>query len=303
MQTPPSQTRKLERQLGDAIRARLPFAIAELVMFCLKMGWAGLFGGLLLLGMILSNRFWQPHWPLARYDGLLIYALALQVLFLTLKLESWREARVILLFHLTGTIMEIFKVNAGSWAYPGDGMLKLWGVPLFSGFMYASVGAFMARAIRLFHMRFTTFPPFWATLLLAVAIYLNFFTHHFLPDIRLGLMAATVLMFWRTRIYYCIGTTWHWMPLSVAAALSSGFLWMAENVGTATKIWLYHGQTAHDWVSLAKMGSWYLLLYVSFTTVTIVFRDALDASEWRPGSTKRPANAETQPSPHTAQSN
>lgn len=301
MPTHPSHTRRLERRLGDWMRARLPFAIAEVVMFCLKMGWAGLFGGLLLLGMILSNRLWQSDWPLARYDGLLIYALALQVLFLMLKMESWREARVILLFHLTGTLMEIFKVNAGSWAYPGDGLFKLWNVPLFSGFMYASVGSFMARAIRLFHMRFTTYPPFWTTLVLATAIYLNFFAHHFLPDIRLGLMAATVLLFWRTRIYFWIGTKWHWMPLSLAAALSSGFLWMAENVGTATKVWLYHGQSTHDWVSLAKMGSWYLLLYVSFATVTVVFRDALERANWRPDATSRPANAETQSTPHSAQ--
>ena len=28
-------------------------------------------------------------------------------------------------------------------------------------------------------------------------------------------------------------------------------------------------------VSFAKLGSWYLLLYVSFVTVTVVMRDAL----------------------------
>ncbi|MCP4820534.1 MAG: DUF817 domain-containing protein, partial [Shimia sp.] len=254
------------------MRARLPKALTELIMFCLKMIWAGLFGGALLLGMILSNRIWQSDWPIARYDALLIYALALQALFLSLRMESWREARVILLFHLTGTVMEIFKVNAGSWAYPGDGLIKIANVPLYSGFMYASVGSFMARAIRLFDMRFTPYPPFWSTMVLACAIYANFFAHHYLPDIRLALFAATVLLFIRTRIYYRIGANWHWMPLPLAAFLSSIFLWLAENIGTATKVWLYHGQSVNDWVSLAKMGSWYLLLYVSFTTVTVVFR-------------------------------
>ncbi len=277
-----SRTRRLERALGDWMRARLPKALTELIMFCLKMIWAGLFGGALLLGMILSNRIWQSDWPIARYDALLIYALALQALFLSLRMESWREARVILLFHLTGTMMEIFKVNAGSWAYPGDGLIKIANVPLYSGFMYASVGSFMARAIRLFDMRFTPYPPFWSTMVLACAIYANFFAHHYLPDIRLALFAATVLLFIRTRIYYRIGANWHWMPLPLAAFLSSIFLWLAENIGTATKVWLYHGQSVNDWVSLAKMGSWYLLLYVSFTTVTVVFRDALTSSKWRP---------------------
>jgi len=205
----PSPTRKLERRLGDWMRARLPFAVAELVMFILKMGWASLFGALLLIAMIVTDHIWQDHWPVARYDALLAYALTLQILFLALRMESWREARVILLFHLTGTVMEIFKVNAGSWAYPGDGLIKLWGVPLFSGFMYASVGSFMARAIRLFDMRFAPYPPFWATMLLAIAIYVNFFAHHFLPDIRLGLFAATLVLFIRTRVWFHIGSTWY----------------------------------------------------------------------------------------------
>lgn len=277
-----SRTRQLERQLGDWMRARLPVPLTELIMFCLKMLWAGLFGGALLLGMIITNRIWQSDWPLARYDALLIYALALQVLFLSLRMESWREARVILLFHLTGTVMEIFKVNAGSWAYPGEGQIKIADVPLYSGFMYAAVGSFMARAIRLFEMRFTPYPPFWTTMILATAIYVNFFAHHFLPDIRVGLFAATVVLFIRTRIYFRIGANWYWMPLPLAAFLSSIFLWLAENIGTATKVWLYHGQSVNDWVSLAKMGSWYLLLYVSFTTVTVVFRDALMRENWRP---------------------
>lgn len=32
------------------------------------------------------------------------------------------RSRVILLFHLTGTAMEWFKVTAGSWAYPEPGL-------------------------------------------------------------------------------------------------------------------------------------------------------------------------------------
>lgn len=272
---PPSSTRRMERRLGDWMRARLPFAVAEVVMFFLKQGWAALFGGLLLVGMIVSDRIWQESWSVARYDALLIYALVLQGLFLALKLESKREAKVILLFHLTGTAMEIFKIQAGSWAYPGAGLFKLWGVPLFSGFMYAAVGSYMARVIRLFDMRFAPYPPFVATVLLATAIYVNFFAHHFLPDIRTVLFAATVVMFVRTRVWFHIGDNDYWMPLPVAAFLSSIFLWLAENIGTATKTWLYNGQHSQDWVSFGKLGSWYLLLYVSFVTVTLVFREVL----------------------------
>ncbi|UWQ42764.1 DUF817 domain-containing protein [Leisingera aquaemixtae] len=272
------------------MRARLPLAAAEFIMFTLKQGWAAIFGILLLAGLIFTGWIWQPEWPLARYDALLIYALALQGLLLATGMESWREVRVILLFHLTGTAMEIFKVQAGSWAYPGAGLIKLYDVPLFSGFMYAAVGSYMARVIRLFDMHFAPYPPFWTTVLLAAAIYGNFYAHHYLPDIRLGLFAATVLLFARTRIWFRIGGRFYWMPLPLAAFLSSFFLWLAENVGTGTKTWLYSGQASGEWVSLAKMGSWYLLLYVSFVTVTLVFRDALS-----------PAAAADRPPPAAAQ--
>ena len=260
------------------MRARLPFALAEFVMFGLKQGWAALFGGLLLFGLIASSQVWQDDWPVARYDALLLYALFLQAAFLALGLETWREVRVILLFHLTGTVMEIFKVHAGSWGYPGDGLFKIIGVPLFSGFVYAAVGSYMARVIRVFDMRFVPYPPFWVTVLLATAIYVNFFAHHFLPDIRLVLFAATVIIFARTRVWFHIGQNDYWMPLPLAAFFSSFFLWVAENIGTATKTWLYSGQNPDTLVSFAKMGSWYLLLYVSFVTVTLVTRDALDRS-------------------------
>lgn len=283
MTHPPHTTRALERRLGDWMRARLPLGLAEFVMFGLKQGWACLFGILMLAGLIVTKAIWQDDWALARYDALVLYALAIQASFLWLGLESWREARVILLFHLTGTVMEIFKVHAGSWAYPEPGLLKLWGVPLFSGFMYASVGSYMARVIRIFHMRFAPFPPFGLHVALAVAIYVNFFAHHYLPDIRLALFAATVLLYARTRIWFTVGGT-YWMPLPLAALLSSFFLWIAENVGTNTGTWVYSARDGFDWVSFSKMGSWYLLLYVSFATVTLVFRDALSRAPLAPVS-------------------
>ncbi len=272
-----NRTRRLERSLGDRVRAKLPFYLAEFVMFVLKQGWAAIFGILLLGGLMVTDWIWQEDWPIARYDALLIYALLLQAALLATGMESWREVCVIFLFHLTGTAMEIFKVHAGSWSYPGDGVIKILDVPLFSGFMYASVGSFIARVIRLFDMRFAPYPPYWATLLLAGAIYGNFFSHHFVADIRIWLFAATVLLYFRTSIWFTIGEHRYWMPLPLAAFLASVFLWLAENIGTGTKTWLYTGQSVETWVSFAKMGSWYLLLYVSFVTVTLVFREALVA--------------------------
>ena len=104
-------TRQIERGLGDAMRRHLPRPISELVMFILKQAWACLFGALLLAGLLLSDFIWKDAWAISRYDALFVYALSLQALFLVFKLETLAEARVILLFHLTGTAMEIFKVN------------------------------------------------------------------------------------------------------------------------------------------------------------------------------------------------
>lgn len=284
---PDRGTRALERLLGDWARRRLPGWAAEIVMFVLKQGWAAAFGILLLLGLLVSKALWQPGWPVARYDALVIYALAVQGLLLWTRMETPSEARLILVFHLTGTVMEIFKIRAGSWSYPEPGFLKLMGVPLFSGFMYASVGSYMARVIRIFDMRFAPFPPHAALLALAVLIYANFFTHHFLPDIRIPLIVATVVLFARTRIWFHVNQRPRWMPLPLAAFLSSFFLWLAENIGTLTGTWVYEtGQAWHP-VGLSKMGSWYLLLYVAFATVTFVTRDRLSAMPIRPAP--RPA--------------
>ena len=262
-------------QPDDAGEAAEDLALAEFVMFVLKQGWACLFGGLLLAVIIATKLVWDPDWPLQRYDFLFLFAIATQGLFLAAKLETWEEARVILLFHLTGTAMEWFKIHAGSWAYPEPGLFKLMGVPLFSGFMYASVGSYIARVVRVFDMRFAPYPSFPLTLILALAIYVNFFAHHFLPDIRALLFAGTVILFYRTKIWFRIHDRHWWMPLPLAAFLAALALWIAENVGTATGTWVYSGQVPGQIVSLAKLGSWYLLLYVAFVTVTLVTRRAL----------------------------
>ncbi len=252
--------------------ARLPWWLAEFILFGLKQAWACLFAGI-MLGLMIATKFvWQADWPLYRYDFLFLAALAIQAIFLRLRMESWEEAKVILVYHVTGTVMEIFKVNMGSWAYPEPSIMQIAGVPLFSGFMYAAVGSFMARTIRIFDMRFTHYPPLWQTAALAVAIYVNFFSHHYLPDIRYILFAATVLVFRRVSIHFTTDRTTLNMPLVVAAFLCSLFLWLAENIGTITGTWIYPSQKAWHMVSFGKLGSWYLLLYVSFVLVTLVLK-------------------------------
>lgn len=258
----------------------------ELLVFAWLQARACLFGALLLLALILTRLIWQADWTLHRYDALFLYALTLQALMLILRLETWEEAKVIALFHLTGTGMELFKTAAGSWTYPEPALFRILDVPLFSGFMYASVGSYIARVIRLCDMQFDNYPPLWTTLVLATAIYGNFFAHHFGPDLRNLLFLATLALFTTTNIRFTVVRRLS-MPLPLAAFLASLFLWLAENVGTITGTWIYAGQSRHDWAPLSKMGSWYLLLYVSFVTVTIVVRRPLLFKADRASSTPK----------------
>ena len=243
----------------------------EFLLFGFKQGWACLFGGLLLALLLATHFLYPDDSALARYDFLTLAALAIQIGMLAFRLETWDEAKVILIFHVVGTAMEVFKTYAGSWVYPEASLLRIAGVPLFSGFMYAAVGSYIARVWRIFDFRFASYPPRWATWLLAGAIYANFFLHHYWIDIRWGLFAATALIFWRTSVHFRNFRVHRWMPLLLGFGLVALFIWFAENLGTFARAWSYPGQE-QVWrpVHLAKFGSWYLLMIISFVLVALV---------------------------------
>ena len=169
--------------------------VHELFWFGVKQAWACLFGALMLALLVATWMFWPADAPLGRYDFVTLMAVAIQTALLATGLETRREALVIVLFHVTGTLMEIFKTATGSWVYPGASILHAGGVPLFTGFMYASVGSYIVRAWRLFEFRFTGHPGWSRTALLAVAIYLNFFSDHYGFDLRWLLFVAVAWMF------------------------------------------------------------------------------------------------------------
>ena len=266
-----------EERIAVAAEARGKAAVAlyEFVRFGIKQGWACLFGGL-MVGLLLATHLWYPRDALlARYDFLTIAAVVIQIALLGFRLETWDEAKVILLFHVVGTAMEIFKTSAGSWLYPEPSVLRVWGVPLFTGFMYASVGSYIARVWRLFAFRFTRHPPLSATMALSIAIYANFFAHHFTIDLRLALFAVAAILFGRCWVHFRIWRAYRRMPLLLGFALVTLFIWLAENIATFSNTWIYPHQ-AKSWamVSPAKAGSWFLLMIISYTMVSLVSRPA-----------------------------
>ncbi len=235
--------------------------------------------------LILTGFFWPGDAPIARYDFLVVAAVLIQGLLLATRLERMEEALVILIFHVVGTAMEVFKTAHGSWTYPEASLLRIGGVPLFSGFMYACVGSYMARAIRLFEIRYEGYPPLWGPWILAILAYANFFTHHYLPDIRWGLYALSVVLFGRAWFQFTPDMQVRRMPMLLGFLLIALFIWIAENVGTFTAAWIYPSQK-HGWslVPLEKMGSWYLLMMLSFVLVTLVHRPERAAAAGERGS-------------------
>src|SRR5690606_14195968 len=269
----PALGRRVDRPAHALIdRAELRGARAGLVEFAVfvaKQAWACVFG-FLLAAVIVAARLWYPDdaW-LARNDALTLAAVAIQVLMLATRLETIGELRVVLLFHVAGTVMALFKTAAGSWQYDPDGLLRIGAVPLFSGFMYAAVGSYMVRVYRLFDLRFDRYPRRWITALIASGVYVNFFAHHVLPDIRWALIALVLIAWWPTVLRARVLRTSIDLPILAPFAGVAVVIWIAENVSTWAGAWSYPDQV-DGWepVSIAKLGSWFLLMIVSVVLVT-----------------------------------
>ena len=182
-------------------RRRVVAAAAQVV----RLGWLELqcclFAVAIFVGLAVSRVI---PLPIARYDALLAYGLVVTLVFYLLRWETAREVAVIFAFHLIGLALELFKVRVGSWVYPEDAWAMVGGVPLYSGFMYAAVGSYICQAFRRFDLRVNRFPWLPAAAL-AVAAYANFFTHHYLPDLRWLIALGFVVVLWRSRVFFTVG--------------------------------------------------------------------------------------------------
>lgn len=243
----------------------------RLVAFVKLQFSAAIFGILILTLIMVTAAIWREGWPIYRYDFLFVAVLAMQGWLLATGRETWAEARVIFVFHIVGVAMEVFKTSYGSWVYPEPSLFKIGGVPLFTGFMYSAVGSYIARGWKLSQMRLTGAPPEWAGGLLALAIYANFMTHHFIPDARYLLMVTTVVLYARCWAEFPEG----WRVPVLALFIFVGLLvYAAENIGSASGTWLYPNQH-REWqmVPIGKLESWTLLMIVSFSLVRLVRRE------------------------------
>src|SRR5262249_51277906 len=240
----------------------------EFLYFGVKEAHACLFAALFLAAVFTMPR--AGIWGVPRYDALLVFALLVQAWMLWTRLETWDELKAICLFHVLGFALEVFKTSSGiqSWSYPDFAYTKLFGVPLFSGFMYAAVGSYIIQAWRLFDLRIRHHPPYWMASLVAIAIYANFFTHHFIGDLRWYLAACILGLYARATVIFRPFDRDRRMPLLLAFVLIGLFIWLAENLATFFGVWRYpHQLGAWATVHVAKWSSWSLLVIMTFTIV------------------------------------
>jgi uncharacterized membrane protein YoaT (DUF817 family) len=243
-------------------------AAVEFLWFGIKEARACLFAGLFFLAVFSMPRAGILGVP--RYDLLLLIAVAIQAWMVWAKLETWDELKAITLFHVIGFGLEVFKTSSaiGSWSYPDFAYTKLFGVPLFSGFMYAAVGSYIIQSWRLLDMRIRHHPPYWMAGLVAIMIYANFFTHHYIPDLRWYLAALALGLYARTTIIFRPLDRDRTMPLLLGFLLVGFFIWLAENISTFFGIWRYPDQLgAWSRVHIGKWSSWSLLVVMTFTIV------------------------------------
>jgi uncharacterized membrane protein YoaT (DUF817 family) len=207
---------------------------------------------------------------LPRYDVLLAAAILIQGWMLWARLETADEMKAVCLFHLVGFALEVFKTSSGirSWSYPDPAYTKLFNVPLFSGFMYAAVGSFMIQSWRLLDLRVRHHPPYWMAGLIAVLIYANFFTHHYIGDYRFYLAACALGLYARTSVIFRPLDRDRSMPLPLAFVLIGFFIWLAENISTFGGVWRYpHQMGAWSAVHVSKWSAWSMLVIMTFTIV------------------------------------
>jgi uncharacterized membrane protein YoaT (DUF817 family) len=240
----------------------------ELLTFTVKEARACVFPALFLLVLAVSRLV--PVHVIARYDFIFLATVGVQLLLIRTGVESRQEALVLAAFHGIGLALELFKTHPaiGSWSYPEPGLLKVGGVPLYSGFMYTAVASYMCQAWRILDLELSGYPPYQFSVPLSIAIYVNFFTHHVLPDMRWLLLAAVLLVFWTTRVHFTVIEQRRAMPLVAAFLLIGFFIWVAENASTYLGAWTYPDQL-HRWkfVSIGKISSWFLLTIISFLIV------------------------------------
>lgn len=217
----------------------------------------------ILAGLAFTQAVQIPF--VARYDAMLLYCVAIQWWMVRRGMETTSELRAVCVFHILGLALELERTSRGAWSYPDPGLLRIGPVPLFSGFMYASIASYILQAWRRFDLSFERLPSAWISAPLAIAGYLSFFIAR---ESRYLLIALILLSLWRAKVFFSVRTQRFSMPLGVSFAGIGVAIWIGENAGTYLGAWRYPHQM-QQWhpVEGTKAAAWFLLVVVGFLII------------------------------------
>jgi uncharacterized membrane protein YoaT (DUF817 family) len=256
--------------IGTCVYQR--FIFRELVAF-LRIQFISALFPISLFTVLGVSKIWDFGLP--RYDLIFIACLIAQAAFLLTRLESLKELAELSVFHVCGLALEIYKVRNGSWTYPDDGYWRIGPVPIFSGFMYASVASYMLQAWKRLQLRTGEYPEAPWIVATCVVICFNFFLNKFWPASRLLITFLVLLVFWKSKVTFVnVEKRWQ-MPLNLAFFLLGLFVWMAEHICSALGAYQYPYQAdGWTWVDPGKLTAWCLLVVVCFAIVASLSREA-----------------------------
>jgi uncharacterized membrane protein YoaT (DUF817 family) len=252
--------------------------LKKILIFGIQQAQAALFGGFLLFLIVGTHYYYPLEGIIHVFDFLFFAAISFQLILLMGGYEEKKEFFIILLFHVLAMGMEIFKTSDGirSWYYLGveDCFWKIRDVPLFTGFMYSAVGSHITRSFHIMKLSFIPRPSYFHLSIISFLIYINFFTHHFIFDIRYIILGYLFFMSYRTKVFFTVLKHEYHMPFVVSGFLTAFFIWIAENIGTYTSFWRYPNQIGGwELVGAGKILSWFLLLAMSFSLVSLIKRN------------------------------
>ncbi len=83
-------------------------------------------------------------------------------------------------------------------------------------------------------------------------------------------MVLVVLVFYKSWVHFTIEQTIYRMPLVLSFLLIAFFIWIAENIVTFFKGWVYpHQEGGWAVVDLGKLSSWFLLVIITVLIVIV----------------------------------
>src|SRR5688500_14591511 len=105
--------------------------------------------------------------------------------------------------------------------------------------MYASVGSYNCQAWRNLRLDTMRSPSNFLASAVGAAIYLNFFTNAFIPDLRLYISLVLLVIFWRTKFLFVVNAHTYRISALLSFFIIGFFIWLAENIATFFGAWKY----------------------------------------------------------------